>query len=239
MIDARLWQVAGWTMLHYFWIGALLGAVSLFVRWQLRTLAVTVRYAVALSSFLLLCAAPAGIAVWVLQHTPESEVAVLPNTATAIEQQTIGEGVESPTGIPMPRLHQSPVPSPQPAPSATPQPMQPVAAVAAQPVEKPLFAAFDPIVARLPWLWVLGSPLTFVLTAVGLLGAERLRRSSTPLKDDRISAMCRQLAATLKLSRRVGCGGLRSHHFADLAWHRPPDDFAAHRRAGRLEPGAA
>ena len=26
MIGFRLWQIAGWTMLHYFWVGAALGA---------------------------------------------------------------------------------------------------------------------------------------------------------------------------------------------------------------------
>jgi len=30
MIGFRLWQIAGWTMLHYLWLGAALGAVALF-----------------------------------------------------------------------------------------------------------------------------------------------------------------------------------------------------------------
>jgi hypothetical protein len=32
MIGFRLWQIAGWTMLHYFWVGAALGTVALLAR---------------------------------------------------------------------------------------------------------------------------------------------------------------------------------------------------------------
>ena len=28
MIGFRLWQIMGWTMLHYLWVGAALGAVA-------------------------------------------------------------------------------------------------------------------------------------------------------------------------------------------------------------------
>ena len=56
----------------------------------------------------------------------------------------------------------------------------------------------------LPWLWVCGAPLSFALTTAGLLGAERLRRQSRPLEDARITEMCRQLAASLRISCRVG-----------------------------------
>ena len=56
----------------------------------------------------------------------------------------------------------------------------------------------------LPWLWVCGAPLSFALTTAGLLGAERLRRQSRPLEDARITEMCRQLAASLRISYRVG-----------------------------------
>ena len=68
MIGFRLWQIAGWTMLHYFWVGAALGAVALLVRQRLRSAAASVRYLVALGSLLLLSVAPAAIAVVVMQN---------------------------------------------------------------------------------------------------------------------------------------------------------------------------
>ena len=49
------------------------------------------------------------------------------------------------------------------------------------------------------------SPLAFLLTTAGLVGAERLRRQSRPVEDARIAELCQRLAASLKMkiSRRV------------------------------------
>lgn len=53
MITFRLWQIAGWTMLHYFWVGAVLGTAALAVRPKLRSASASVRYLFALGSLLL------------------------------------------------------------------------------------------------------------------------------------------------------------------------------------------
>ncbi len=58
MIGSRLWQVAGWTMLHYFWVGAALGAAALLVRQRLRPAAAGVRYLFALGSLALVSVRP-------------------------------------------------------------------------------------------------------------------------------------------------------------------------------------
>jgi beta-lactamase regulating signal transducer with metallopeptidase domain/tetratricopeptide (TPR) repeat protein len=58
-------------------------------------------------------------------------------------------------------------------------------------------------VGYLPWLWLLGSPLTFALLAAGLVGAGRLRRRSTPVADASLLAMLNRLAATLGVTRQV------------------------------------
>ena len=55
----------------------------------------------------------------------------------------------------------------------------------------------------LPWLWFCRHPLTFCDDHGRIAGAERLRRQSHPLEDARISEMCRQLAASLRISYRV------------------------------------
>lgn len=67
MSGFRLWEIAGWTMLHYFWVGAALGVVALLVRQRLQSSGASVRYLVALGSLLLLSIAPAAIAVVVTQ----------------------------------------------------------------------------------------------------------------------------------------------------------------------------
>ena len=49
----------------------------------------------------------------------------------------------------------------------------------------------------LPWLWLVGSPLTFAWLALGLAGAERLRLLSRPLPPgSELSQLCRRLAVS-------------------------------------------
>ena len=173
MIGSRLWQVMGWTMLNYLWIGAALGVVALLLRRGLRSAAANVRYLSALGSLLLLSASPLAIAVWEVQSpAPRSEV----TPVTAAETAT-------------------------PLPAASVNSSSPIAAVANNEL---LLAALNLAATCLPWLWICGAPLTFLLTTAGLLGAERLRRQSRPLENAPIIEMCRQLAASLQISYRVG-----------------------------------
>ncbi|MEN6407068.1 MAG: M56 family metallopeptidase [Thermoguttaceae bacterium] len=192
MIGSRLWLVAGWTMLHYFWIGAVFGAALLLVRWRLRTADVAVRYAAALVGFVLLCAIPAGIVLWVARSLPsDSAAAVLVQDGADSSERTDGRAVGSP-GV---GSQTSGVSSPV------------VAVIGRKNPEKPAQVGASMLqnaAARLPWLWLLGSPLTFALTALGLIGAERLRRGSRLLSDGCTAETCRSLAATMRISRCVG-----------------------------------
>ena len=63
MIDFRIWQIAGWTMLHYLWIGSLLGVAAVAVRRLLRSRGANLRYLAAVGCFALLGIAPLPIAV--------------------------------------------------------------------------------------------------------------------------------------------------------------------------------
>jgi beta-lactamase regulating signal transducer with metallopeptidase domain/tetratricopeptide (TPR) repeat protein len=53
----------------------------------------------------------------------------------------------------------------------------------------------------LPWVWVAGSPLTFLWLACGLLGAERLRHQSQRLGDRSCTETCARLCGAM----RIGC----------------------------------
>ena len=67
-----------------------------------------------------------------------------------------------------------------------------------------LAARLDALAACLPWLWLVGSPLTFAWLALGLAGAERLRRRSLPLKEESdLSQLCRRLAVAFGIGRDV------------------------------------
>ena len=187
MIGLRLWQLAGWTMLHYLWVGALLGAAALLVRHRLRSTPANVRYLVALVSLLLLSVAPAAIALVVIEQLGPETPSVLPLVDSADRAEAVPPVAIRPTTLPTgasvsaatsPALHESDR-------ERLPSPLE-------------LLATW------LPWLWVFGAPLSFVLTTAGLLGAERLRRQSRPLEDARISELCRRLAVSLRISHRVG-----------------------------------
>ena len=107
-----------------------------------------------------------------------------------------------PTSRPGPRAYRLPMAKAgSPLPTASPD----VAVYAPEPrIGERLLAALGLAAMCLPWLWICGAPLSFALTTAGLLGAERLRRQSRPLEDARITEMCRQLAASLRISCRVG-----------------------------------
>src|SRR5262249_35280740 len=59
-------------------------------------------------------------------------------------------------------------------------------------------------VVRLPWVWLAGSPITFAWLAIGLAGAERLRRSGIAASDAELPQLCRRLARELGIARDVG-----------------------------------
>lgn len=166
MTGIRLWQVAGWTMLHYVWIGAALGAVALVARHALRSAPASVRYLAALGSLLLLSAAPVAIAVVVAQSTapvahnapPPLHFAAHPVTRYLDE---MGQTTAADT--------------PVPAESAQRQD------------HVRLVGALNLAAVCLPWLWICGAPLSLTLTTAELLGADRLRRQSRPLEDARIA----------------------------------------------------
>ena len=54
-----------------------------------------------------------------------------------------------------------------------------------------------------PWLWLLGTPLTFALLATGLVGSERLRRASTPVTHDALVETLSRLQTTLGVGKQV------------------------------------
>ena len=190
MIASHLWQIAGWTMLHYLWVGAMLGAVVLLVRQRLRSAAANTRYLFALGGLLLLSVAPAAIAVVVMQDiSPAPHNVSLPADSArqpaAMSLEQVRPMVAT-AGMPVP-AEAANLPAQADSPHGSEQ----------------LLAAMNLAAMCLPWLWVCGAPLSFALTTAGLLGAERLRRQSRPLEDARITEMCRQLAASLRISYRV------------------------------------
>lgn len=175
------WQWAGWTMLHYLWIGAAIGVVTALVRRILRGAAPQVRYGVMLASLGLLTLAPLAVA-WKLSDSVVASDNSRVATRRGIEPQAL-EQVE---------------------------PSIPLAAAAAERSSPAIFVAtptaaplLDRIASYLPALWLIGAPLTFLLLATGLVGADRLKRSAVVLTSGVVRETCEQVRTALKLSRSV------------------------------------
>ena len=192
MVEFRIWQIAGWTMLHYLWVGGVLGVIALVLRRAVRSAGANLRYLAALSCFAILGMAPLPIAVVVSNCLPP-----LPRSEPVADRMPMSPALPAEE---MPTEPAETLPTLVPSPASTP-------ALASSPQPSGLLRSMlDRAALSLPWLWVFGTPLTFLLTTIGLLGAERLRRQSRLLEDAPITETCRRLATALRISQRVGVG---------------------------------
>ncbi len=175
-----LWHGAGWTMLHFLWVGSLVAVLAALGRQLLLRAHPDVRYAYALASLTLLATTPAVIAAGCLE-------------AAAAHGAPAMEGLW-----------------PTASPVAQPRETVPVRHSAAERnarTEPPrLLTWADVMVDILPGVWLVGAPLSFLYMAAGLWGAERLRRRSQPVGEDALSALCNRLADGLGVGRQVAVG---------------------------------
>lgn len=177
LTESELWVRAGWTMIHYLWVGTLLGLGAVACKWALKSAVPHVRYLAALAWLATLAISPIAIAVWVGP------------AKTAVEEQRPSEAFvlvasdDATTGV----LPGSSVQDSQARGSGS------VAAT----------LPWGRVVAVLPWIWLFGSPVVLAWSLAGLAGAERLRRLSSPTGDPKLEGLCRRLARSLKVSREI------------------------------------
>jgi beta-lactamase regulating signal transducer with metallopeptidase domain len=200
-------EAIAWTMIHFLWIGAVLGAGGAAVRLACRRAAPGVRYAVSLTTFALLAAAPSVIAGWMLQQSGVTDRTAwvsgaasepLPTRAstTAPQQELPAPAVSSPSAALLDQGSES-----------EGSPIVSVKMHADFPAKSRAFAAWDSLVATavrcLPRLWLVGSPLTFAYLTLGLVATRRLRQGARPLTEGLALEACERLRRTLGISRRV------------------------------------
>ena len=188
---SRPWLLAGWTMLHFFWVGGALGLAVAVLRRALRAARPEVRYAASLLGLASLAVAPAAIAaVLVAASQPIAPRGVPAELRAVIRVQP--NIAPPPVESPIPSISMS-VPSRAGGPASLP--------VRTTPEDFLVVAA-----TWLPGLWLIGAPVTFALLATGLLGAERFRRKSRTLIEGDLVERCRRLAGALGLVRPVALG---------------------------------
>ncbi|WP_406697872.1 M56 family metallopeptidase [Singulisphaera sp. Ch08] len=193
LTDSRPWLLAGWTMLHFFWVGGLIGLAVALLRRTLRRARPEVRYGVAILGLAVMAIAPVMIAsILVLASRPINRQPV----SRPFTQAPMSELADVPPSM---ALSQPPE-FPNAAPPDWPHPVTTTGPIA--PKQQILVVA-----ARgLPGLWLVGAPATFALLATGLIGTERLRRRSHSLTEGEIPELCRRLATALGLVRPVALG---------------------------------
>ncbi|MEX2285565.1 MAG: M56 family metallopeptidase [Planctomycetaceae bacterium] len=227
LLDARLWSIAGWTMLHAVWVGLLIGAASAVVRRCVQPASANVRYAIAVACFAILAASPLPIALYVYRtHSPaefepltsetpaadltdSAEPAALPHIAPGARssEKSAGDAAPMVTNLISSSSQRAPIVS-EPTDIGTHSPaITPPVADDPRDASRPLVGAvLNGLVPQLPWLWLIGAPTTLLFLATGLLGAERLRRQSRPVEDAKTLELLRRLAAALHVRARVAIG---------------------------------
>src|SRR5688500_18083574 len=66
----ELWQLAGWTMLHFLWLGTMVGLIAGVIRLLLRRTSPNIRYITSTATLAVLASMPLAIAAWLLTADP-------------------------------------------------------------------------------------------------------------------------------------------------------------------------
>ena len=234
----ELWQLAGWTMLHFLWLGTLVGLVAGALRLLLRQASPNARYVTAVTTLVVLASLPLSIAAWLVityptvfltEDAPAALSFAVGATATPAKisvpiDQTVGEIIElsgrnettpsdkTPTGPDFAQRlptngnfisDQVDVPIAASMNSRLSRGLPDDASADASP--KPaLVESLQSFALYLPWIWLVGTPITFALLATGLVGTRQLRLASRPIHDGPIPELLAQLTTSLQIGKRVG-----------------------------------
>ncbi|WP_425396628.1 M56 family metallopeptidase [Aeoliella sp.] len=212
------WQLIGWTMLHFLWIGSLVALAILVMRLALRRAGPNVRYTTTLLGFAILAMAPLVIAGWLLasgEFAPQPSTMVVTRTAEPAALVEMPSVAMTPANEEVIDLKYNPIELPVEAPAEPPPASVELAveptpeSIATPNTEVKQRAQWDPlalleaITNYLPWLWLVGTPLTFLLLATGLVGSERMRRQATVLTEGAVYEAAERLRASLGIARQV------------------------------------
>ena len=197
----ELWQLAGWTMLHFLWVGSLIGLAAAIGRVIVRRAAPSVRYAAALGCLCMLGGSPGGIAAWLVVHgfassvRPDAPIATDAGFDSKVDATVAAAGNGE-------ALRGS-IPQAETPKQSNPRPSRGLLGVVGGSSMEGATLALESCARYLPWLWLIGTPLTFVVLTTGLVGAERLRRASRILADGPIVEACERLQQAMQISHDV------------------------------------
>ena len=208
----ELWRAAGWTMLHFLWLGAIVGLLASVMRTAVRRAPPWLRYGCALFWFGSLATTPLVIGAVVLQSSKFQPSTIAPPQFVAPAELS-----EMATMGPLPQaldfqFRQEPLDrlSRQSGANEASGAAASEATIGWPVGPQHWLAAMQPlaewICGWLPWVWLCGSPLVMCLLMSGVVGADRLRRDAELLVSHPIGARCRRCARSLGMRRRVLVG---------------------------------
>lgn len=207
----QAWPLVGWTMLWFLAAGTVVLIVSAVLRIALKRANANLRYSASLAGFAVLAILPIAIAGYLTTSLPRditrSSRPRLNETTNFIELNPNFEPtnhVDSMTSLPRERGER--VGDERAAEETTNLTNDTNNDFVAPGWDNRamLNSILNAIVSYLPWLWLVGTPLTFLLLATGLIGAERLRKSCQTLTDGPILAACERVRTQLAIARHVG-----------------------------------
>ena len=177
------WPAIGWTMIHFLWIGTLIGLLAWAGRLLLRQSRPQIRYCFSAGCLLVLAASP-GLILW--QLLPEA--ASPPRRdgiAVKFVRPDISESATSETLVG----------------SAAPLPLAPGRIDPAS--QLPWENWLSQVAVLAPWIWLIGTPLTLLFVCTGFAGTRRLRRSSRIVTESWVVALSAKLQRSLNLGYQV------------------------------------
>lgn len=222
-----LWQVAGWTMLHFLWIGGLFALFAALVQRQVQRCSLEIRYSVAVTQFFMLALIPCGLFAWKMNNSregPDSPVAVYPEAAqiavnSVISSPSGGEDLPEsvaidPIDADVAKISDEFTASPDDSSSSTSRLAADNELVGishshstTQLILDVTLGATNWLISVLPWVWLVGFPLACCTLLMGISGAEHLRRRCRILDESHPAVvLCRRLQSTLNLRKRVLIG---------------------------------
>lgn len=181
LTDLPWWSAIGWTMIHFLWIGALIGLVAFAGRLLLRQSRPQIRYLFSAGCLLIMAASP-GLILWHLlpdaSHPPYRD-----HSASEFQRPDVSG-------------------------STTLKPMVPFAAPLIGEQDKAVStwhwqAWWDQVAGFAPWIWLIGTPLTLLFVCTGFAGTRQLRQSSRLVTEAWVVALSAKVHRSLNLSWQV------------------------------------
>ena len=183
MTGSRAWMLAGWTMIHFLWVGGAIGTLAAAARLAMRRASPEIRHGAALLSLGLMAVSPAAIA-WRIAATDRDRPIAVSEDVTPLPRVSILAESEPNSMI-----------------------VTPVIPATVSIEDRPRGGSWLELAASaLPWFWLAGTPATLAFLALGFAGADRLRRRSRPMADGPTTEMARRLAEAIGIARPVAVG---------------------------------